>query len=102
MEAELLAVARVEVAVGAAGAAVQRRSASPCRRAQPLDEQLGIGVGAEHLLGRGVELAGHPDDGTFGSASMVVSVVVFMRVSFGVVGVSAWSFIAARTASRRR
>ena len=64
VEAVLLAVAGVQVAVGPAGAAVvvvdgHREVA----RAEPLDDELGVGVGPEDLLGGRIELAGDADQG---------------------------------------
>ena len=62
-EAVLAVVVAHEEAVGATGAAVvvldvEAGAVGPA----PLGEQLGIGVGTEDLLGRGVELADDADE----------------------------------------
>ena len=47
--------------------------------AEPLDEQLGIGVGLEHEVSRRVELAGDVDEGQAWGLDLVVAMV---RASF--------------------
>jgi hypothetical protein len=95
-EAVLLTVLRVHVAVGAAGAAVEvvdRHGEVP--RAEPLDEEVRVGVGAEHLLRRGVELADDPDQRDVGVGDDLGLVVS----RAGHDGVPSWGDGAGSTAS---
>ncbi len=63
-EAVLVAVAHVHVPVATAGAAVVAVDAHLVTpRPEPLDDELGVGVRAEHLLGRSVELPCDADEG---------------------------------------
>src|SRR5262249_58080558 len=64
VEAELGAVAGRQVAEGAAGAAVVVVDLHlVAARTEPPGEEIGVGVGPEHLLRRRVELPGDPDEG---------------------------------------
>src|SRR5437763_80024 len=64
VEAELVAVTGVHVAVGTAGAAVPRVDAHLVAAGpEPLRDELGVGVGPEDLPGRRVELAGDAHEG---------------------------------------
>lgn len=63
MEGELVPVARVHVPIRTTGTAVVVIDAHlVTARAEPANDEIGIGVRAEHLGGRGVELSDHPDE----------------------------------------